>query len=503
MMDVFTEVQHWALMAIACLIVVISGPTVGDAQTGRDLLVNPGQSGPQGIIGGQPGPSVGRTQPKLSVSPRVEFAPADPSRLPLPAPRLERDLPLPIPHEERRPGGVQRPKPDVGKPGGITLDMAIEILLHNSLELQRDRGEISQAEADSITAGLRANPIAYIDTQGVPYGSYRPNSAGGPNQYDVNIVHPLDWSHKRQARMRSAGLNQAAVEARYRDVVRLAIDNLYSAFIDALLAERNLCFQEQKKRGEKIDVLSLVSVDNAKEVLEDALRTLGIQLNCPLEELRQRGVFGRLVFQKEEEPVLPPEEDLVRAALAIRPDLITQRITVSRADADVLTARANRFDDVLLMYQPYTFYNGQGFDLKNKLAWAVGVTVPLPIYNRQQGNIEKARVIAFLERTQLVFLEKVVEADVRKAVRQYNLTQKAIEEAPIKAPSVAIRNLRGRFSKTKTREADEDVLDLLDQLEVLINENNEDKLKKFDEVVIQHRRSMLKLNTALGRRLMP
>jgi len=59
MMDVFTEVQHWALMAIACLIVVISGPTVGDAQTGRDLLVNPGQSGPQGIIGGQPGPSVG------------------------------------------------------------------------------------------------------------------------------------------------------------------------------------------------------------------------------------------------------------------------------------------------------------------------------------------------------------------------------------------------------------------------------------------------------------
>jgi len=285
--------------------------------------------------------------------------------------------------------------------------------------------------------------------------------------------------------------------------VRLAIDNLYSAFIDALLAERNLCFQEQKKRGEKIDVLSLVSVDNAKEVLEDALRTLGIQLNCPLEELRQRGVFGRLVFQKEEEPVLPPEEDLVPAALAIRPDLITQRITVSRADADVLTARANRFDDVLLMYQPYTFYNGQGFDLKNKLAWAVGVTVPLPIYNRQQGNIEKARVIAFQERTQLVFLEKVVEADVRKAVRQYNLTQKAIEEAPIKAPSVAIRNLRGRFSKTKTREADEDVLDLLDQLEVLINENNEDKLKKFDEVVIQHRRSMLKLNTALGRRLMP
>jgi cobalt-zinc-cadmium efflux system outer membrane protein len=489
-------------MAVVFLIVVILGPTSGEAQTPRDSLVNPGQSGPQGIVGGPPGPSVGRPQPSLAVLPRVEFRPADPSNLALPRPRLVQDLPLPIPPETRRPRGIPRPKPDVGKPEGMTLDMAIEILLHNSLELQRDRGEISQAVADSITASLRANPMAYVDTVGVPYGNYRPNSAGGPNQYDFNIVHPLDFSHKRQARMRSAELTQAAVEAKYQDVVRVAIDNLDSAFINALLAQRNLDYQKQREQGEKTDIISLVSVDNAKEGLDDALGALAVQLNYPIEGLQQRGVFGRLVFQKQEEPVLPPEDDLIRTAPAKRPDLIMQRITVSRADADIGAARANRFDDVLLMYQPYTFYNGQGFEQNNKLAWSVGVTVPLPIYNRQQGNVAKARALAFQARTQLAVLEQEVAAEVRKAVRQYYLTRKNIDEVKFKAPvDLAVRNLRDRFNKAQP--PDEDMLDLLDRLELLIKENDEDKFKKFDEMVILHRRSMLKLNTAVGQRLMP
>jgi cobalt-zinc-cadmium efflux system outer membrane protein len=130
------------------------------------------------------------------------------------------------------------------------------------------------------------------------------------------------------------------------------------------------------------------------------------------------------------------------------------------------------------------------------------MTVPLPVYNRQQGNLEKARVIAFQARTQLAFLEKVVEADVRRALRQYNLTRKAIDEAKFKAPvDIAIRNLRNRFSKANP--PDDDLLDLLDRLEVVINENDEDKFRKFDEMIIQHRRSMLRLNTAVGRRLTP
>src|SRR5271166_6671953 len=90
------EVKYWAMIAIAYLTIVISGPTVGKAQTRPGSLVNPSQSGPQGIVGGLPGPSVGRTQPSFGGPPRIDFVPADPSNLKLPRSRTPQDLPLPL-----------------------------------------------------------------------------------------------------------------------------------------------------------------------------------------------------------------------------------------------------------------------------------------------------------------------------------------------------------------------------------------------------------------------
>ncbi len=57
----------------------------------------------------------------------------------------------------------------------------------------------SPGRADVLTASLRANPIFYADSQLVPYGSDSVRRPDGPTQYDVNISHPIDYSHKRLA----------------------------------------------------------------------------------------------------------------------------------------------------------------------------------------------------------------------------------------------------------------------------------------------------------------
>jgi len=513
MMVAFTEGKHWALTAIAFLIVVLYVPNVSEAQTRRDSLVNPGQAGPQGIVGGPPGASVGRTQPSFGVLPSIDFGPADPGNLNVPRIRTPQNRPLPLDTDPERPRrGLPPLKPVIGKPEGVSLDMAIEILLHNSLELLQSRGDISQAEADLITAGLRTNPVAYVDTQGVPYGRYTSNTTGGPNQFDFNIVQPLDLSHKRQARMKSAWLTARAVETKYQDVVRLAIDNLYTSFVDALLAQRNVEFQLKKdpsllkERGANTSIFSVIDRDDANEVYEEAMRTLSLQLNLPLKYLKQRGLYGRLHFTRGDEPPLPCEDELVRIALANRPDLVTQRIIVSRSEADIVVARANRFDDVLLMYQPYTFYTGiPNVAPQNIVAWSVGVTVPLPIYNRQQGNIEKTRIIASQAQTQLAFLEKVVESDVRRAVRQHESTLNAVEKVKLETLSdeaMAIKPLMKRF-EAGGPSPDEQVHLLLERLQRLISDDDDNQLAKLDELKLQHRRSMLKLNTAVGKRVLP
>jgi cobalt-zinc-cadmium efflux system outer membrane protein len=508
-------------IAIGFLIVVALGPRFVDAQNGRETLANPGQSGPQGLVGGVPGPSVGRTQPSRAVPSRIEFGPADPGKLRTPPLRMAQDIPLPLSPDGRPRRGIPPLQPFSGDSDGITLDTAIDILLHNSLDLEQSRGDISQADADFITASLRTNPVAYVDTQGVPYGKYTSQTDGGPNQYDFNVVYPLDLSHKRQTRMKSAWLNRQAVEAKYKDVVRLAIDNLYTAYVDALLAQRNVGFQRLKERAQSTtpataknserlqntSIFSVIDRDDADHVFEEAMRTLALKLNLPIEELKQRGLYGRVHFTRYDEPPLPPEDELVKMALANRPDLVSQRMIVARSDADIAAAQAGRFDDVLLMYQPYTFYRGiPNVAPQNTVAWALGVTVPLPIYNRQQGNIAKARTIAAQSRTQLILLEKAVDTEVRTAFRQHQFTLKATEKLTSKDElkkltdvTPAIDDLIDRYKGNE----EEELYLLMVRLKRLVSDDDDNQLTKLDEMKLQHRRSMLKLDTAVGVRILP
>ena len=86
----------------------------------------------------------------------------------------------------------------------MTLDAAIEQLVSQNLDLLAAKLEIPMAEADVLTANLRANPIFYADTQLIPYGHFSFLRPGGPPQSDININYPLDITFKRPARTASA-----------------------------------------------------------------------------------------------------------------------------------------------------------------------------------------------------------------------------------------------------------------------------------------------------------
>ena len=66
-----------------------------------------------------------------------------------------------------------------------------------NLDLLAAKLEVPMAEADVLTANLRANPIFYADTQLIPYGHFSFLRPGGPPQSDININYPLDVSFKR------------------------------------------------------------------------------------------------------------------------------------------------------------------------------------------------------------------------------------------------------------------------------------------------------------------
>src|SRR4051794_9232740 len=195
----------------------------------------------ESMFGGRPGPSVTRApinqlnQPHAAIAlPTARFRP----------PVAQADQP-PAYGELEMPA---RPE-EIGPPGGMTLDAAIQRLVQQNLNLVALRFEISMAQADILTASLRANPIFYADSQLIPYGRYTNGRPGGPTQYDVNVTLPLDVWRKRKARILVAESARLVTEAQFQDAIRLQIDNLYTEYVDVVAAVETLRYAEAYVQG--------------------------------------------------------------------------------------------------------------------------------------------------------------------------------------------------------------------------------------------------------------
>jgi cobalt-zinc-cadmium efflux system outer membrane protein len=414
--------------------------------------------------------------------------------------------------------GVPPPTSDEGPPDGLTLDAAIERLVHANLDLAAQFHEIPQADADILTAGLRANPLFYADGQLLPYSNYSRTRPGGPAQYDVNITYPVDVSGKRRARLDVVHRARRVLEAQYQDAVRLQIDNLYTAYVDLLAAREAVRYAREGVRGLDQVVAELrdqrahglasrgevnqvriqresaaIGLSDAEEAYLKAKRALGPLLGlaaAEAEALEPRGTIRDLA------PPAPPEDVLARTALAERPDLVAYRLGVSRAEADVGLARAERFQDVYVLYQPYTFQNNTPYGNKSATSWALGVTVPLPISNRNQGNIRRAQLNVSQTRTEMAALELRVRTEVRQAEREYVVTRESVEKVERDLLPSAHQVVDEALSDYHLGEGP-----LLDYLNARRDFN--DIVRQFRDTAIRHRRAMLALNTAIGRRLLP
>ena len=143
---------------------------------------------------------------------------------------------------------------------------------------------------------------------------------------------------------------------------------------------------------------------------------LGSFMNLTHEEiaaLELRGTIDDLA------PPPPPVELLQKLAVEERPDVVSLRLGIQRAEADVRLARANAYSDVYVLWQPYTFQDNSPYGLKSQYSWALGVTVPLPIYNRNQGGIQRAKLNVTQSQIQLSDLERQAKIDVAQAMLEY------------------------------------------------------------------------------------
>ena len=492
------------------------GPTRGQEAESSSLGPSPGEGdapgGNEGILGGRAGVSTPRVPASATRPGRGGTGLPESSAIRPPGEADRATLPV------YGPLALPAETDDEGPAHGLTLDMAVERLVRENLELRSKFLEIPQAQADILTASLRANPVLFADAQLIPYQEYSRERPGGSTQYDVNITYPLDVNGKRRVRREVACRAKRVLEAQYQDAVRQQIDNLYTAYVDLLTARATVRFarasiaglerlqgvtQALRRAGEVTlaDVSHLeverdsaeIGALEAEQALQDARRALVPLLN--LSDAQAMTIEPRgSIFDRAAPP--PPADELIRIALAERPDLIAYRLGLHRAEAGVKLARAERFSDIFVLVQPYTFQDNAPFHRKSAHSWALGVSVPLPIHDRNQGNIERARINVVQTRTELASLEQQVANEVRRAERRYAITRLAQMRIERSLLSAARRGRDDALANYRSGEAN--VVDYLNA-----EGDYNELVRQYRDTVIGHRRSMLALNTAVGRRLLP
>jgi len=333
---------------------------------------------------------------------------------------------------------------DEGPTDGLTLDAAIERTMLANLDIRALRHELTQADADILTAGLRTNPLVYMDSQFIPYGSFSEARPGGPTQYDLNITYPIDVAGKRRAR---------TVVARMARTV----------------------------------------LGEADEAYEDAREGLGVLLNLPLEETTHVEPRGALQSQI---PPPPPVDRLVELALRCRPDLRAARLGIDRAGAEIALQRANRVDDVFLFYDPITIQDNSPFGRQSASSWAVGLTFAMPIFNRNQGNIARAESNLAQTRLEMEAIERRVAAEVRLAEREYRRSVAALEELE--------RDVVPRASALTRRKTAEFAAGTIgiDDYQTHLDAAGEVG-QSLRDALVRHRRAAFDVNAAVGLRILP
>ena len=466
----------------------------------------------QPVLGGRPGTSTPRVP--TTVSNPAGLGGVTDQQIGIAAPRPLPITETPIYGSLTLPSGVA----SEGPADGLTLDAAIDRLLQVNLDLRAKFMEIPQAQADILNAGLRANPIFYADGQLIPYGRYSRQRPGGQTQYDVNVSYPLDISRKRQNRTLVATRAKRVLEAQYQDAVRLLIDNLYTAYIDVLAARQTALYsrasyetlgqvvsvtqtlyeKDQETRANVFRVKNqqegaYIGMLDAEESLKQRKRTLGVILNIPPGEVEKLDLRGTII---DRAPAPPSSDELQQIALAVRPDVVSYRLGIQRAEADVRLALANRYSDVYVLYQPYTFQDNSPSGTKSPTSWALGVTVPLPVYNRNQGGILRAKLNVTQTQIELASIERQVMSEVQIAEREYEISRKAIEriEKELLPRAALVRDDTKRL-----------FLGGEANVVVFLNAQKDynDTVKQYLDTMVRHRRSMLALNTALGQRVLP
>jgi cobalt-zinc-cadmium efflux system outer membrane protein len=151
---------------------------------------------------------------------------------------------------------------------------------------------------------------------------------------------------------------------------------------------------------------------------------------------------------------------------------------------------------VFVLYSPYELRNNAPTGGQNATSWSMAAFGSIPLFNRNQGNIRRAQLNVSQTRIELAGLEQQINEEVHSAYSEYMASRDTVNRIE---ESILPRSRRIRDGSLRLLEHGE--TSAIDYLTAQREYN--DIVRQYRDALVRHRRSMLRLNTAVGRRIFP
>jgi cobalt-zinc-cadmium efflux system outer membrane protein len=315
-------------------------------------------------------------------------------------------------------------------PMRITLDEAIQLALQHNHNMIAARTAIDQSLAQEITANLRPNPNLVGDWEYLPFFSpsaMNETYLSTSSEIDGGLSYLIERGHKRERRYQAQKDLTAQTRSLVADNERALTYQVATQFINVELAEStiDLAQQDLKSFQQTVDIGE--SQFKAGGISENDYLMIELQLlqfETDLESAQlaraqglsdMRQLLGYESVSPEYDvvdafdylPLKGNAEDLQMLALQNRPDLRAAVQGVTAANSGFLLAKANGVPD-LTVQGNYTRNGG----LNDASFFA---SVPLPIFDRNQGEIARTKSVITQMQEQRAFTNGQVLTDVKDA----------------------------------------------------------------------------------------
>ena len=385
----------------------------------------------------------------------------------------------------------------------LTVDEAMGLFLKQNLDLLIAQYGIDSAKGLEVTARLFPNPTLSADVTGSMTQSF-----GQVGVLALRIDQLFELAGKRGHRQESARYGVQSAEASFADAVRTLGFAVKDAFYHVVQAKQKLELAKQNsanfaevvkindirfKKGAipEVDVIKLrvQLVDFQNQVITATQDYLTAQNNLRgllgLKPTVALNVAGDLEYKSRTLSV----ETLKADALLSRPDVLAKNRNVSQKDANLKLARAFRVPDVTIGADT-AMQGPQGPNSPHQ--YGLGLSVPLPLFNRNQGGILQAEADLKAAQTDLGKTRLLVEIDVENAYRDFTQTQMLVQAYRGGAVNDATE-VKDIATKAYQR-GGTTILDLLDAFRTFNT-----TMQGYIDALYTYQRSLLEIDAAVGR----